>query len=168
MRTLLLTLASLLTLAACDGSGALGPDFETELTTLGGCGDVVFYAVDGADELMLSFLVDGLVSEARTAGEETTTTFELPDAAVALILEEGTRVSDAMCDDVIENDGPQIHRTWTATSGTATVTIRPHPTQEGATADLFLHDVVFEREGGPQVVLERFEWTDTSVGWYAG
>lgn len=168
MRTMF-ALASLLALAACDGEGALGPDFDDRLVTRGGCGDLVFYAVDGADELMLSFLAEGLVSEADAAGEETTTVFTLPHVAVELILEQGTRVSDAMCDDVIEEGGPEVHRAWRAASGTATVVVRPDAEafQDAARADLLLEDVVFE-SGGATVALDRMEWLDVFVGWYPG
>jgi len=163
------TLASLLiTLVSCGGTGPLAPNFEDNLTRMGGCADVLFFAVDQADELMLSFRTEGTVSEAQAAGEETVTVFELPSPAAELILEQGTRLSDATCDDVIEGDGPQVHRTWSAVSGTATVHVRPGTSVEGARADLLLEDVVLETDDRDEIALERLEWTDVHVGWYPG
>jgi hypothetical protein len=46
------TLASLLlTLVNCGGTGPLAPNFEDNLTRMGGCADVLFFAVDQSDEL---------------------------------------------------------------------------------------------------------------------
>lgn len=163
------TLTSLLfILANCGGTGPLTPNLEANLTRMGGCVDVLFFAVDQSDELMLSFRAEGAVSEAQASGEETVTVFELPSPAAELILERGTRVSDATCDDVLEGDGPQVHRTWSAVSGTATVHVRPGTSAEGARADLFLEDVVLETVDGDEVGLDELEWTDVHVGWYPG
>lgn len=164
----LVFLASLVTVFGCGRSDPLGPSFVAELTIRGGCADVVFYAVDDDDELMLSFRAEGLVSEARSAGEgEAVTIFEFP-AAAQLTLEQGTRVSDAMCDDVIENGGPKVSRTWTAVSGTATARVRPQGGEDAASADLLLEEVVFEGDEGESVTVGRLEWTDVRVGWYPG
>lgn len=160
------TAASLLALGAC-GTDPVGPGFESDLSHRGGCADVIFYAVDADDELMLSFHLLGAASAALAAEEETTTVRDLPDGSVELVLEQGTRVSDAMCDDVIEQGGPQVSRTWTATAGRATLRIRPdaHGT---ARADLLLEDVVLEAAGGDTVGLARLEWEDVGVGWFPG
>jgi hypothetical protein len=164
----LTAVASVLTFGACSNEDPLGPGFEQSFAHLSGCADLVFFAVDSDDELMLSFVAEGLVAGARSAGAVTVTLFSLPDAGATLKLEQGSRISDAMCDDVIENNGPQVSRTWTATAGTATVTVRPDATQESARADLLLQDVVFERGEGERVTLERLEWSDVSVGWFPG
>lgn len=163
---MLVTTTSLLTLIAC-GSDPLGPGFESGLIHRGGCGDVILYAVDADDELMLSFHLPGAVSAAAEAGEETTTVLDLPDASVELVLEQGTRISDAMCDDVIEQGGPQVAFTWTATAGRATLRIRPD-VQGTARADLLLEDVVLESDGGATVRLQHLEWENVGVGWYPG
>lgn len=160
-------LATAAVIVGCGGTDPVGPNFHRELSSLGGCGDVVFYAVDADDRLMLSFRADGLVGEARAPGEPTVTTFQLPDPPAELILEQGTRVSDVMCDDVAENGGPQVQRTWTATAGSATVTVRLVPEPQNARADLLLEDVVLESDGD-RVTLDRLEWTDTPVGWFPG
>ena len=157
----------LLGTAAC-GSDPLGPDFEERFTHFSGCADVIFFAVDDDDEVMLTFHAEGLVSAARAAGTETTTVIELPSDDVELVVEVGSRISDATCDDVIENSGPRVERTWTATSGTATVRIRPLESLDVGRGDLLLEDVVFTSDGADDATLERLEWLDVSVGWFAG
>lgn len=165
MRALLPLL--LLTTFGC-GSDPLGPDFAEELTHFGGCGDVIFFAVDSDDEVMVTFLADGLVAAAREAGSETSTVVELPSDDVELIVQQGPQISDATCDDVIENDGPRVQRTWTAVSGTATVRIRPLSESSGGRGDLVLEDVVFASGDRAPITVERLEWQDVSVGWYPG
>jgi hypothetical protein len=162
MRACLLTL---LVASACGGS-PLGPDLQERFELFGGCADVVFYAVDADDEVQLTFFAEGLVTAAREADSETTTVFDLPAVDVSLIVEQGSHVSDATCDDVIEFPGPSVRRTWTATSGTATVRIRPGT--DGARGDLVLEDVTFSATGDDDLVLDRLEWQDVSVGWFAG
>lgn len=165
MRPLLSLL--LVATSSCE-SDPLGPDFADELTHFGGCGDVIFFAVDSDDEVMVTFRAEGLVAEAREAGRETSTVVELPSDEVELIVEQGSRISDATCDDVIENDGPRVQRTWTALSGTATVRIRPLPDPGGDRGDLVLEDVVFAWGDEAPITVERLEWEDVSVGWYPG
>jgi hypothetical protein len=84
------------------------------------------------------------------------------------MVEQGSRISDATCDDVVENSGPRVQRSWTAVSGTATVRIRPQEQSIGGRGDLVLQDIVFTSGGADQVSLERLEWLDVSVGWYPG
>jgi hypothetical protein len=158
----------------CDGDGLVGPNFERQLVFKGGCGDIVFYAVDDDDELMLTFVVQtGLVEQARDAGQEVQVTLQVRNSFGMghgnVRLEQGTRVSDVTCDDVAEQGGPQIRRSWTATAGSATVTVRPLADQDGAMADLLLENVTLQPDGdGRQLLLDRMEWTDVFVGWYAG
>ena len=161
-----LVLVSVL-LASC-GADLLAPGFERSLSQRGGCGDVIFFAVDSADRLMLTFQVDGLVAEARTAGEPLTTVIDLSHVTATAFVEQGARVSDATCDDVIEGAGPRVDRTWTAVSGRATVTMRPDGVGDTARADAVLEDAVFRAHGGGSIEISRLEWTDTTVGWYAG
>lgn len=164
----LFTLASLLVLIGCGDDGPLIPNVVEGFTRLDGCADVIFYAVDAQDRLMLRFRADGLVSEARSAEEETVTTLQLPSAGVELTLEQGTDISDATCDDAIEGDGPQVSRSWTGTAGTATVHVRPEVDGGGARADLLLEGVLLESATGEAVPLSRLEWSDIHVGWYPG
>lgn len=169
MRTLVpIVLASATVLTAC-GTDPLGPDFEQRLTQQGGCGDVVFYAVDADDETMLTFQADGLVQEARDGAEQIVTNFDMSvSGAASLIVERGSRISDATCDDVIEGGGPQVERTWEAVEGRAIVTIRPGLTEFTSRGDLVLEDVVVEDSDGNRAVIERMEWTNVSVGWFPG
>jgi hypothetical protein len=158
--------------AAEDGALTLEDGFEDALTNIGGCADILFYAVDEADEVMLSFSVGGLLQAANEAGEEQTTGFELPSDGLTLIVEVGEKVSDATCDDVIENGGPQVVRTYKAISGTAQITARPGEDEDysHASGDLLLENVEFEStEGGAEnITLDDLEILDASVGWYAG
>ena len=158
---------TLLATSAC-GSDPLEPDFGQHLDHFGGCGDVVFYAVDDDDEVMITFTAEGLVADALEAGVETTTVFDFPTGNAELIVEQGSRVSDATCDDVIENDGPDVDRTWVAVSGRATVRIRPVPASGSGRGDLVLEDVVFTTTGADQLKMERLECLDVSVGWFPG
>jgi hypothetical protein len=154
-------------LAAC-WTDPPGPDFEQRLTYQSACADVIFFAVDESDRLMLTFRANGLVEEARNLGEEIVRTFDFPVAAADLVVEQGSRVSDATCDDVIENGGPQVDRTWGAVEGRALVTIRPGLTDFSARGDLLLEDVVVEDGDGSRAVIERMEWANLSVGWFPG
>lgn len=157
----------LLAVSACDAA-PLGPDFTTYLTRFGGCADLDFYAVDAQDEVLITFRAPGLVAAARTAGQETTTVIDFPSDGVELTIEQGSRISDAICDDVIENGGPQVDRTWVAASGTATVRIRPLEEQDGGSGDLVLENVTFASSGGAELLVEELEWEDVFVGWYPG
>jgi len=153
-------------LAACTPS--LQDGFEQDLTDEGGCGDVVFYAHDDADTMMLTLYAAGLVSEATDAGVASDFDFTLPDGDVELIVEVGSKVSDATCDDVIENGGPRVRETWTATSGTASITILPGEDEWDAHGSLHLESVVFESESGATVTLPSFDIGTVAVGWLAG
>jgi len=165
MRTLFVVL--LLATFGCR-TDPLAPGFTTRLAHFGGCADVIFFAVDGSDEVMVTFRAEALVAAAREAGRETTTVIDLPAEGVELIIEQGSRISDATCDDVIENRGPDVDRTWIASSGTATVRIRPLDEFTGGRGDLLLENIVFTSSGGDELVLEELEWMDVSLGWYPG
>ncbi len=165
---------ALVFLAAATIGGCVAPledGFETSLEEQGGCGDVVFYAVDSADEVMLTLVVDDLLREAHLAGEEATTQFDLPADEVTLIVEQGTKISDATCDDVIENGGPTVERAYTAVSGTVEITARPGDENDytSASGDMKLKDVVFESESGNKTItLETLSILNAEVGWFAG
>jgi hypothetical protein len=165
MRALLFILILLVSVSC--GSAPRAPPFARRLTHFRGGAAVIFFAVDADDEVLVTFRAAGLVTAARAAGVETTTVFDLPSDEVELVVEVGSRISDATCDDVIENSGPNVQRTWTAVAGTATVRIRPLDPFTGGRGDLVLEDVVFTA-GGDEVSLERLEWLDISVGWFPG
>lgn len=146
------------------GVPSLADGFEADLTELVGCGDLQAYAVDAEDEVMVHVQLDGPIAAAN--GVATETVIPLPDPSTVVEVELGSALSDAACDDVIENDGPQVAVTWKAVSGTVTVAVRPDPNDDRA--DVILEDVVFESPTGEQVTVEVLEWTDLSVGWLAG
>lgn len=166
MRILTLSVA-LGALTACGPS--LEEDFEADLTVHGGCGDVFVFAHDEADTMLLTAHAEGLIAPAQEANGEVVTTFEIPDAALSLDLDVGRRISDAICDDVIENGGPQVDETWTAISGTATFAVTPaEDAVDLGQADLHLEDVVLENDAGETVTIETFDIVDINVGWLAG
>ncbi len=167
LRSLPPALPLALALAGC-ATDPLGPGFPDRLTVFGGCADVIFYAVDAEDEVLVTFQTAGLVAAATTAGAETTVVLHLPHEGIELIVEQGSRISDAICDDVIENGGPRVDRTWFAASGTATVRIDPVDDETGARADLLLEDVVFTSASGEELRVDGLTWTDVFVGWYPG
>ena len=142
--------------------------FEESLTRTGGCGDLVLFAVDEDDEIMLRLDIAGLLPAST---EPTTTEHVLPEEGLELVVEVGERVSDVTCDDAVENGGPQVERFYTATAGTAWITTRAGDGADPdiAYADLLLGDVVLESEkDGEILVIESFAITDALVGWLAG
>lgn len=172
MTRTLLALAATAALSACATSTPTGSELAEALESSGGCGDLVVYAVDADKTLLLDVQADGLVQAATEAGEPTTTTFDLATATgVRVILEQGSEIDDAICDDVIENDGPIVDRSWTATAGTLEVTVRPGPTDTASDprSDVTLTDVVLTPDGrGETLSLPSMTWTDIPVGWFAG
>lgn len=169
MRSLSLTIALLaLGALACTDADPLGPGFEDDFVHRGGCADVVFFAVDAADEVLLTFQTTGVVDAARGSSVPVTTNFDLPTPGVTLIIEQGSKISDAVCDDVIENGGPRVVRTWTAVEGHAAVTIQAGADDFGARGDLVLDDVVFRSDDGRSVAVDELRWTDIGVGWLPG
>ncbi len=158
----------LLLLAPACAPPVLEPGFEEELEQTGGCADVVLFAVDADDEVMLhvSTATEGRVAETTTAGEPQVYAFTLPSDEIVVEVRQGTQVSDATCDDVIENGGPDVIRTWTADGGEATLTLTP--SGDIVAADLTLEGVDFSDEDGNTVGIEAFTVHADSVGWYAG
>ena len=162
MRTLLFVLLAGCTPALTDGFGA-------GLTEHGGCGDTILYAADPGDTIMLRFDHEGAVAEAFAAGVETTTELTLPDPDSKVVVEVGTRISEAMCTDYIENGGPVVDETWTASEGDATLVVRPGADGTwGSYADLTLTGVTFTSEAGEFASLPDLTLTNISVGWLAG
>jgi len=118
---------------------------------------------------MLTLEASGLVEQAQLTGEVTVVEFQLPDPSLVLKVQVGEKVSDATCDDVIENGGPVIAQTYLAASGVASIKVSPEGQDGGgATASVTLEDVVFEAEGEESVTLESFGIEDISVGWLPG
>lgn len=141
----------------------LPDDLAARLTRTGGCGDVVFFATDEDDTLMLIAEAPELVTEAVASGSTKTTDYIIPDESFSLQVHRGTRVSDTTCDDVAEQGGPDIRDTWAAEAGTATITIVPGATAEQSTGSLLIEDVIVD-----DALISTFEIADVSVGWFAG
>jgi hypothetical protein len=146
------------------GGGSLVDGFERGLTVVGGCADVVAYAVDDEDSVLLQVALDGPLAAAPR--EPATTVYTQPDVAASVAVTVGTNVSDAVCDDVIEDGGPTVTETWTAVAGTVTIDIRPDDADDRA--DVTIENVVLESLDGDRVIVDRFEWTDLAVGWFPG
>ena len=167
-----LRLAPLLLLVGCSTGDLLGPNLAVNLTTVGGCADVILFGVDDRDQLMLKVTAPPMVAYAQVTGEPVVAVYSLrPSFSVARVdvhVYQGSRVSDATCDDVIENGGPRVDRMWTAVKGSATLTARAEAGRSGATVDVLLEDVVLEAEDGEQHRLRRLEWHDIQVGWLPG
>lgn len=111
------------------GSELVVAGFATALTQSGGCGDVALAAWNDDSTLVYSFATAGLVAEAYAAGGPITRTWSFPivgdaEAPPDLIVQEGRYLTDAFCDDVQENT-PEITRTWTPVQGTLTLTVTP-------------------------------------------
>lgn len=158
-----------LILAACGGGNLLLPELGADLTRFGGCGDVIMYAVDDHDRVLVTFQTQGLVEEARASGEEEAEfVLDLSTASATARLDYGERVSSTVCDDAIVPPGPSVDRVWIATEGSATLRIRPVSDSEGAFADLVLGNVVFSSDGAEDITLEEVTWTNVFVGWYPG
>ena len=93
----------------------------------------------------------------------------LPDPLAVVTLEVGAAVSDATCDDVVENGGPRVRDTYEAVSGQVDFVIVPDGDgYGGASASATLTDVVLENADGDSVTVEDFAWEDIHVGWLAG
>lgn len=162
-----------LALSACVPDYPLNKlNWADDLVQTGGCADMELYAVDEADSAMLLFQAPGVVAQTLELGTTQAFDWDLPAEGATLELTEGDRVSDATCDDVIENDGPQVRRTWQAVAGQASLTVVPIQDGEAweveADATLLLLDVILEDEEGAQVGLPSFTFTSTRVGWLPG
>ena len=153
--------ASVVLLAACAPS--VPDNLPNKLTEQGSCGDLFVFAANAADTLVLAINVDeGLVEAAHSAQQTTSTTITLPAASTTVTLTDGKRVTDAMCDDVVEN--PQDPRAeWSATSGTLDVAITPGDALEEARANVDAKDLIID-ESAPF----DLSWFDVSVGWLPG
>lgn len=143
--------------------------FEDDLTSRGGCGDLLFYARNAEDTIELTVRLEGVLAEATASGQDTSIVLPFPTPRATLLVRTGRQVGDATCDDVIENGGPEVLTTWVPVDGDGTVYIRPGATLDQARADLILSDIELKPEaGGPSVVLEDLAIMDVAVGWFAG
>lgn len=158
---------SVVTLGGCQLSAPLTQGFEDDLTETGGCADLIAYAVNSDDTVLLHVLLDGPLE--ASGGQAVTTEVELPDPFALVTVDIGKSVSDATCDDLIINGGPKVRETWTAIGGTVSVNVHPEETPgEGPRADVHIDDVLLESPHGDQVTIDVFDWISLSVGWFPG
>ena len=132
------------------GEAPLADGFETTLTDSGGCGDVLLWAATAEGDIGLGFTTSGLAAEAHAAGSAQTHTLSLPaDGTVSVIL--GAHVKEGYCVDVPLPEDTITH-TYTALSGTATLTLSPTDapsTSNPADATLVLTDLSLTLDGDP-------------------
>jgi hypothetical protein len=164
--------APLLALATIGCAEPLDPAFTDTLTVTGGCGDVVLFARNEADTVLLrATRARGLVEDVLADRQPHDAYVGFPSTDIAVTVQLGEHLSDATCDDVIEDGGPQVDATWVPTDGHATIRVRP-PVREEALprADLVLSNLVLapERGRGDAITIEDFQILDVLVGWYAG
>ena len=163
------TLSWLPLLAAACGP-PVPPDLDEALSRRGGCSDLVVFAVDEEDRWLLTVEVDDLVASARETGQdELRETLTLPAERGRAALERGSKVSDAICDDVIENGGPRVDMVWLGVGGDISVTIRRVGEDDAFEADVSVENLVLDQEDGPeQIEVQSLIWSDIAVGWLPG
>jgi hypothetical protein len=170
----------LLTLLGCpsptpDDSGLspLDADFEAALEgPAGGCADVWMYAANDDNTVALFFQVGGVVQDACAAAAPSTFTYTLPDATVELRVEQGSDLTLNECNDVMDETGPEVARTWTASAGTASLLVEPTNTEycdsDTTPATLTLTDVTFTADDGAGDVVIESLVISANVGWLPG
>jgi hypothetical protein len=182
MRTLSLALLTLV--AGCSEEDPR--DVERQLTQSGGCADLVAYARNADDTMLLLIRASGLVSAAYDAAEgatdETTTfSFDLedqnPHPEFDLIVEfrQGRNLSVEICNDVIEDPGPYVRRNFGALSGTLQIDLTPtHEDPEAwempASGTFKLTNVLLSVSpsgDGAKTLIQDFTFT-ANVGWFPG
>ena len=135
--------------------------FPEDLAIQGGCGDLVLFAVDDADTMLLTVTGEGFVAAAEATGEETTSLIDLSQEGLVVRLQTGTEVSAATCTDDIEGNGPVFDTEYEAGSGTATLTVQP-AVGGVAEASVLLEGLEFP-VGSHALLLERLELADVSL-----
>ena len=99
MRALFLMLAA--GCASVEPQPAAEVDPNADFTDAGGCGDLVVYAVNSADTVVLRIEAEGLVE--ASGGADTTSTWSLPNLAVDVVLEVGDHVTGALCAEIVDH-----------------------------------------------------------------
>jgi hypothetical protein len=152
-----------------DVDPALEEGFEVDLTRLGGCTDVVVYAVNEADTVMLTVVFDHPLAGAGYV--DTTSERDLPDPSVAVEVVVGTNVSDLTCDDAASGNTVVVER-WKGGEGHVTLSLdidEAVPPGADPTADVTLSDIRLRPTNTTDdLMLPAFAWTDISVGWLPG
>lgn len=159
----------ILLLLACT---PLSMDFAESLTHVNGCADIKMYASNAGSTVAMFFESEGLVAAACEG--DTTWSWDLPEASVSLYVQQGSRLTSQSCTDVyVSGEEPVVGRTWTATSGHASLDIVPGSDPDtcpeaNADATLELTEVTFTADdSGEEVAVEAFTM-ETTVGWLPG
>ncbi len=146
----------------------LQPGFEALLTDDIGCANVFMYSSRPADDVALRFtdFTSDYVGQAIAAGSQQVYVIALPDANAELQVLVGSNLTREWCNDI--GYGTAVtNETWTAVSGTATLTVNPQVAY-GANATLDLNNVELELVGGTDRITFSYTTASVFVGWYAG
>ena len=152
---------------------ALDADFESNLGDAQGCGDYFVYTANTEDTNALFVSGVALAQQAHDAGEVITMTYTLPNDALSILARTGSDLTEEAC-----NDAPTVDATidwvYTASSGTATVTMTPtgEPTAHGgypANVEIIFENVELIEDTGVQttVIIETLILT-AGIGWLPG
>lgn len=156
------------------GTGPLEPGFESSFEYSGGCGDMLLYASNVEDTILMTFIIDGLSEQAHTQGGQVSETASLPDSRIQLEVRVGEKLSDTVCDDVAEG-GTHVDATYEAVTGSADILVVPEgsPTDYGgypAKATVILSDIELQNlEDVTDIVeLPSYSWSNVFIGWLPG
>lgn len=144
----------------------------SSFTLQGGCGDAFLWATtrDGTSAITVEW--QGAASEAWEKGgfDETAS---IPDERIVVALVSGRLLSTLYCDDVgMPDEG--VDAQAFAVSGSVSMVVRPDLDagfRPGGHADVILEDAEFEVNVGDVTELwrlDRLEWQDELIGWFAG
>lgn len=147
------------------------PGFEQGLVTQNGCGNVYVWAADGVLHVLdvrSDEMIDA-IGQAQAAGEPVELVLDLATSEVTARIAVGTDADQFPCNDAVPPGVDDFIVYWIAHSGTVTMIVDP-PDENGlATVDVTLEDGVFAPpEGGDEVTVPSYVWTDVLVGWLPG
>ena len=146
----------------------LTPGFEASLSHTRGCADTWLYAYSDDDTVGLELYVRGPLERADAlGGDPLVETLTVGTDDLKLYAFAGSELHEGWCTDDISGD-PTITETWTATSGTVTLTVRATVPDGNGEADLKLTDVVFTSESGLTLTVADFEHTGINITRYWG
>lgn len=150
-----------------------GPEqgFEANIVAAGGCGNVDVWAADGVLHV-LGVHTDEMrdvIGEAAAAGTAIELTLDITAGEAFATIAVGTDADQMQCTDYLAPETDPFVIYWLANSGTVTMVVDP-PDEDGiTTVDVTLTDAVFSPpEGGDEVTVPSYAWTDVTVGWLPG
>lgn len=151
------------------GGSTLEEGWEATLTRVGGCSDLLVYAVNESDTIMLTVQFARPLQGAGFV--DMTDERDLPNPNAAVTVASGERVSDLTCDDVVEGAGSVLIGGWAGGEGHLSLVV---DYDESDTSALPLADVTITgvrlrpTDGSEAVEMDDFAWTDVTVGWEPG